>query len=247
MQSPRPAIAPTTERRCRLLALIASTLTAAALALSACGGPSKPAPAAPVEITNDPRVQRGIFDGLPGAMRGDTPIGPPVGESPNPDGTGPSADFGAGGRAGNPMIITKPNGAVVLRSPRIVDLVAHLTREIRTPGPDPAALTAGGSKPVDLLADQVLSRQTEAEFAKRSMTRLDAANQLRTFRNDVLMLLERMPAGEGSIGIEVSNSSPGTLKLALKGLAARNLPLTEIYVTLESGPDGSNWRLVWVR
>jgi len=135
----------------------------------------------------------------------------------------------------------------VLRSPRIVDLVAHLTREIRTPGPDPAALTAGGSKPVDLLADQVLSRQTEAEFAKRSMTRLDAANQLRTFRNDVLMLLERMPAGEGSIGIEVSNSSPGTLKLALKGLAARNLPLTEIYVTLESGPDGSNWRLVWVR
>lgn len=93
----------------------------------------------------------------------------------------------------------------------------------------------------ELFVEQVLSSRTRAECLERGIDPGDAFDYLLTKRPEIDALFRMMPDGERTPGLFLRPIGPGTFRLQVEGLAAKDLYWRGFDMVMEKG----NYRLRW--
>lgn len=125
--------------------------------------------------------------------------------------------------------IEEPDGSVRLISKSVLDLMTHVERTLDD-GDD------------DLFFEQILSEHTKRHYRGEGRDPAEAIEYFRKHRRDIAVLFARMPFGEYSPTVIRHKTGRNQWKLELVSTAKRDSPLTELWVSLESG----QYRLMWV-
>jgi len=156
-----------------------------------------------------------FMSGIPGAVTNQT-VTPIEGAGP-PDTA--SADS---------LVKETPEGKKVLVAKTGRQLMVHIFNTLK-------------NNDADLFVDQVLSEATKSEFYARGLNPREAFRELQRREEDIDLLFARMPMGEATPGVILSNVGKGTLRLMVGGMAARDLPWAGFDMVMEKG----NFRLRW--
>ncbi len=160
---------------------------------------------------------RPFFSDLPDAQHGTRPVGGSGAVDPR--------------RFGGELVREGADGSKELVLKSMQHLIRHLQRELMVGTDD------------RLFEEQLLSELTREEYRLEGRDPLEAVTDLRAMRDDILILLHRMPLAERSPTVSSKKVDRGRWKLRLTNAAARGLELTELWVVLESG----SYKLWWVR
>ncbi len=93
----------------------------------------------------------------------------------------------------------------------------------------------------DLFVKDVLCTVTRAEYAERGLDPVQAYHTLRKRREDIMLLLERIPGVERTPGVLVKTVGRNIFRIEITGSFARGLAYTGVDIMFEGG----NYRLRW--